>query len=237
MVAAWEKAFNAHLSGDATLQQFTFVTSNLENLEGQFDCLMSPANSYGIMDGRQVHPLTHPWIDLKALYSYDHYLSAAFQPSEKEYDALTRAVQATLYKEWAGYAPPGSCTLAPLPPRLIESNRFGCSYIAVLPAMRVPENVTWDKDIVYNSMWSLLASLARHHDAAVNTGEEPKIKTVLMTGLATGVGRISYTRCAEQMALAVKHFAEARENEDKWSKLNWVDVGILDIQVEKTRTL
>lgn len=146
-------------------------------------------------------------------------------------------MQATLYKEWVGYAPPGTCTLVTLPKNLVDSNKFGCTHLAVVPSMRTPEDVTWDKDIVYNCMWSLLAALAKHYDTAVGRGEEPAIKTVLLTGLATGCGRVSYRRCAEQMALAVRHFSEARVNEDKWRKMNWRDVGPLDAQIGMTRQM
>lgn len=160
-----------------------------------------------------------------------------FQPSQSEYLALTRVVQAALYKEWSGFAPPGTCTLVPLPPALVNANSYGCNWLAVVPTMRVPEDVRWNQDIVYNCMWSLLVSLSRHHDAAVAAGEEPAIKKVVVSGLATGFGKVSFERCAEQMALAVKHFSEARTNEEKWSKMYWNSVGAIDAQIQKTRSM
>ncbi|KAI6154628.1 hypothetical protein BKA82DRAFT_82970, partial [Pisolithus tinctorius] len=146
------------------------------------DCIVSPANSYGIMDG-----------------GFDFYLSMAFSPS-KDFHALTRLVQAAIRDRYYGFAPPGSCILVPgLPP-----NDFSCKVIAVCPTMRYPEELKWHKDIVYNTMWSLLVELEIWNEKADD--EEKKIKKVLMTGLGTGVGKIPSSVCAKQMALAVKHF-------------------------------
>lgn len=73
--------------------------------------------------------------------------------------------------------------------------------------MRHPEELTWNKDIVYNTMWSLLVELESWNK---KVDDEKKIKKVLMTGLGTGVGKIPAATCARQMALAVKHFLYAR---------------------------
>lgn len=77
--------------------------------------------------------------------------------------------------------------------------------------MRYPEELKWHKDIVYNTMWSLLVEL--EHWNKKSDDEETKIKTVLMTGLGTGCGKISAADCARQMALAVKHFLYAMKEE------------------------
>lgn len=74
--------------------------------------------------------------------------------------------------------------------------------------MRHPEELTWNKDIVYNTMWSLLVELESWNK---KVDDEKKIKKVLMTGLGTGVGKIPAATCARQMALAVKHFLYARK--------------------------
>ena len=63
--------------------------------------------------------------------------------------------------------------------------------------MRIPERVTWNREIVYNLMWSVLVSL-EHHNAAVDdstqVGTSVRIRKVLMTGLGTGVGGVSTAR-------------------------------------------
>lgn len=59
----------------------------------KFDLVVSPANSYGRLDG-----------------GFDVAISRAFSP-RNDYLALTRVAQAKLYDEWRGFAPPGTCTL------------------------------------------------------------------------------------------------------------------------------
>lgn len=57
----------------------------------KFDAIVSPANSYGRMDG-----------------GFDDALSRAFSPKQ-DYMALTRVVQKKIYEEWRGFAPVSSC--------------------------------------------------------------------------------------------------------------------------------
>ncbi|KAG6374756.1 macro domain-like protein [Boletus reticuloceps] len=193
LVKEWQHAFAQHLQ-PKDLERFTFVETRLSQLQAEsadhatFDCIVSPANSYGIMDG-----------------GFDYYLSKALSPPG-DFLALTRLVQAAIRKRYYGFAPPGSCILVPgLPP-----NDFACKTIAVCPTMRYPENITWHKDIVYNTMWSLLVEL-EHWNKRVSV--EDRINRVVMSGLGTGAGRIPATECARQMALAVKHFLYGRREE------------------------
>ncbi len=72
--------------------------------------------------------------------------------------------------------------------------------------MRTPENVSWHLDLVYDSMWNLLTALWRWNEGERPEGAEP-IKKVLMTGLATGYGEITFEKCAKQMFLAARKFA------------------------------
>jgi O-acetyl-ADP-ribose deacetylase (regulator of RNase III) len=102
--------------------------------------------------------------------------------------------------------------------------------------MRTPENVNWDLEVVYECMWSLLVAID-NHNAAASTSSQPKIAKVVMTGLATGVGRVSAEKCAVQMALAVKHYEEAVSHPGKWSKLEWSDISISSSEVKETRKL
>lgn len=56
-----------------------------------FDLIVSPANSYGILDG-----------------GFDDAISRAWSP-KNNYIALTRHVQAELYQACLGFLPPGNC--------------------------------------------------------------------------------------------------------------------------------
>jgi hypothetical protein len=66
-----------------------------------FDAIVSPAKCYGRLDG-----------------GFDDALSRAFSPKH-DYLALTRHAQQVLYKEWRGFAPPGTCTVRRPSPLLI----------------------------------------------------------------------------------------------------------------------
>ena len=77
--------------------------------------------------------------------------------------ALTDHVQASLRARWGGFAPAGTCTLVPLPPAVSgpARNKWGTHTLAVLPTMKEPEWVGWNRELVYNAMWTLLCEIAR----------------------------------------------------------------------------
>jgi O-acetyl-ADP-ribose deacetylase (regulator of RNase III) len=176
----------------------------------QFDLVVSPANSYGRLDG-----------------GFDDAISRAFSPRD-DYLALTKVAQAKLYDEWFGFAPPGTCTLVRIPDEFEQRSRniWGAKHIALCPTMRTPQDAKWDREVVYESIWSLLVAIDKHNRKVDkdegDSGE--KISTILMTPLATGIGRVSPKRWAHQMLLALKHFVDAKEHPDKWSKLEPVEI-------------
>lgn len=144
---------------------------------------------------------------------------------------LTNHVQQVLRKRWRGFAPPQSCTLVELPTDVSGpgGNPWGARVLAVLPTMRVPEEVNWHKDLVYNSMWTLLVEVLRWNE---EHGDDELIRKVLITGLGTGTGELSAERCAAQMVLAVKHFQEGWPEEPSWR-----DVGRASQEVRDTTSL
>jgi O-acetyl-ADP-ribose deacetylase (regulator of RNase III) len=192
----------------------------------QFDAIVSPANSFGRMDG-----------------GFDDALSRAFTP-QGNYHGLTRVAQAALYKEYRGFLPPGSCLLVDLEGQEeLKENPWGCKYLALCPTMRVPQNVNWDREVVYECIWTLLAAIERHNRRVdeINLddqliGSERQIRTVLMTPLATGCGFWSAKRWAEQTVLAIKHFVNAGKNE-QWKFMQWRAIGDVTREVEKTHGL
>ncbi|KAI0372219.1 macro domain-like protein [Pilatotrama ljubarskyi] len=141
-------------------------------------------------------------------------LSTAFNVDGDTW-ALTNHVQDALRERHRGYLPPGSCELVPLSPALTASNALECTVLAVVPTMRVPEDVSWNVDLVYECTWNLLSALWRW-----NRGERPegaqRVERVLMTGLGTGWGRIGYERCARQMVLAALNFARGWGERPRW---------------------
>ena len=90
---------------------------------------------------------------------------------------------------------------------------------------------------MYNLMWSILVSVDQHNAAVTQTGTGTRIRKVLMTGLATGVGKVSSVKCAQQMALAVKHFLEASAHPEKWSSMSWDDMVPVNVEIRRTYAL
>lgn len=92
--------------------------------------------------------------------------------------------------------------------------------------MRIPQDVRWDREVVYECIWSLLCAVDRHNRKvrAGNGGAETEITSLCMTPLATGCGRLSLKRWAEQCVLAMKHWVEAVEHPEVWAQASWTDV-------------
>lgn len=187
----------------------------------QFDAIVSPANSYGLLDG-----------------AFDDAISRAFSPRD-DYAALTHAAQARLYEQWRGFAPPGTCTLVRIPHDFAARSRnvWGTRFVALCPTMRTPAPVQWDREIVYECVWSLLCAVDNHNRdlrrGRADDGED-EIRSLMMTPLATGVGRISAETWAAQAVLAMKHFTEASEDPVKWSRLNWSNLGKARVETQLT---
>lgn len=202
-----------------------------------FDAIVSPANSFARIDG-----------------AFDDALSRAFAPKQ-DYHALTRVAQATVYKKWRGFAPPGTCTLVDMGADEEKglrkgSERWDCRYLLLCPTMKIPQDVRWDREVVYECIWSLLNAVENHNNSITGTedggidGEngEKWIESLLMTPLATGCGLVSAQRWAEQAVLAIKHFVDAvsggpTENRalgDKWKNMGWFEAMRVTKEVGKT---
>jgi O-acetyl-ADP-ribose deacetylase (regulator of RNase III) len=199
--------------------KITPINERLNSLpEGTtFDLIVSPANSYGRLDG-----------------AFDAAISRAFSP-RNDYHAVTRAAQAILYEKWRGFAPPGTCTLVPFPEEL-KGNPFGCAWVALCPTMREPGSVEWDREVVYECVWSLLGQIEGWNRGLGKDGDGDgrKIKRILMTPLAAGIGNVSKKRWAAQTVLALKHFVDALERPERWGSLSWRDIEEDCVEVEKT---
>ncbi|KAE8382625.1 hypothetical protein BDV26DRAFT_288420 [Aspergillus bertholletiae] len=179
----------------------------------KFQLVVSPANSYGRLDG-----------------AFDDAISRKFCLPHHPYDTLTRAAQQVLYEKWRGFAPPGTCTLVPFPKDMEDTNPWGCKWVALCPTMRAPENVEWDREVVYRCVWSLLCQVEGWNHGR----SEDRIDSILMTPLATGIGRVSPQRWASQLILAMKHFVDALERPERWSQLGWGEIEADVLEVEET---
>ncbi|KAM0263706.1 hypothetical protein ACHAQJ_001020 [Trichoderma viride] len=199
----------------------TYHNCALSFVEAQFDVIVSPANSYGRLDG-----------------GFDDAISRSFSPRD-DYLALTRAVQTKLYDEWRGFAPPGTCTLLRIPEEFHQRSRntWETKYLALCPLMRVPQPVGWDREVVYECTWSLLCAIDKHNRTVREGGRgerQDEIRSLLMVPMATGVGAVSPEKWAGQTVLALKHYIDAVEHESKWSALEPVDIVEYAREVEQT---
>lgn len=150
----------------------TPINSRLNRLDPSvtFDLIVSPANSYSRLDR-----------------GFDDAISLAFSPPD-DYGALTRAVQLELYEKWRGFALPGTCKLVQFPEPLLQNSRR-CAWVAICPTMREPTNVVWDREVVYESIWSLLCEVKGHNQAS-----EEKINRLLLTPQAASIRKVSKER-------------------------------------------
>lgn len=194
------------------------LNESLRNIPSKekFDLVVSPANSYARLDG-----------------AFDDAISRVFCLPHHPYETLTNAAQKVLYERWRGFAPPGTCTLVRFPPDMEGTNAWGCKWVAICPTMRTPEAVSWDREVVYECVWSLLCEVERWNQDKT----EDRIETILITLLATGVGAVSGKRWAAQFVLAMKHFVDALERPDRWSHMGWKQAYDDVQEVEKTVNL
>ncbi|KAK3191279.1 hypothetical protein K4F52_002489 [Lecanicillium sp. MT-2017a] len=201
---------------------FTTHRSKLSELPEsvKFDTIVSPANSYGRLDG-----------------AFDDAISRAFSP-QSQYLALTRVVQAQLYDQYRGFAPPGTCTLVRIPDEFTAESRnvWGTKHLALCPTMRIPQVVVWDKEVIYECIWTLLCAVDKHNRrlGEGSGGGDETIRTILMTPLATGVGKVSEKRWAAQLVTAVKHFERALVQPETFGALDPQHIFDLDDEIAAT---
>lgn len=203
--------------------QITVHESRLADLPASvtFDAIVSPANSYARLDG-----------------GFDDALSRAFSPKQ-DYLALTRHAQQVVYKEWRGFAPPGTCTLIDLKTESLKDEPWGCRYLALCPTMKIPQKVTWDREVVYECIWSLLTSVSKHNELVgkPESGNSRQIQSILMTPLATGYGGWSGAKWAAQLLLAIRHFTETTERAEKWGVMDPIIIMKFAEEMRKTHEL
>jgi O-acetyl-ADP-ribose deacetylase (regulator of RNase III) len=208
LVQAWKTQITKQLSVNQ-ITKFKIYNSTLQECSQyeNFDCIVSPANSNTILDG-----------------SFDLVISKYINPNDP--GKISSWCQEYSFNYYQGYQLAGTCLLIPL-----EQNKPNVKFIAHTPTMRYPSNVKWNKEIVYNCMWSLLSQIYQYN----KNNAHNKIETVFLTGFATGIGRFPPEVCAAQMILAYKHFCFNVENNIKNN--TWYSVNQKSIDIEETYRL
>ncbi len=183
-----------------------------------FDCVVSAANSFGLMDG-----------------GVDQCITDLFGVQ------MMHRVQNRIIQEFAGEQPVGTSIIVrgnefleyqdtnselPLENRFLKPNK----YVAHTPTMRIPQSVT-GSDNAYKAMKAALLAVKAHNrmvDSGVAPGET-RINCLVTPGLATLTGRIPYDKAANQMALATYHVMNPPK------MINWYYAGERDGQIQETR--
>lgn len=130
------------------------------------DAIVSPANSFGIMDGG---------LDLAIRDTLGYQIESK--------------VQERIREKYHGELPVGTA-------EILETNDGRWPYMVAAPTMRIPENIS-NSINVYLAFKAILNAIK-----IFNHSNGPIIKSMVCSGLGTGVGRVSPERCANQMRLA-----------------------------------
>ncbi len=144
-----------------------------------FDCVVSPGNSFGLMDG-----------------GIDEAITMHFGQQ------MMDRVQETILQEFAGEQPVGTSVIV-RGTEDISANRI--KFVAHTPTMIIPSLIANTSNI-YMAMKAMLLAVQNHNDILNRYGNgEPnklKINTVVCPGLGTGAGRVPYAKAANDMAKA-----------------------------------
>jgi len=151
----------------------------VEVLQGDYfqqsaDAIVSPANSFGIMDGG---------LDLAIRNEL------GFQ--------IETDIQEVILNKYHGEMPIGSA-------EIINTNHGKWSYMIAAPTMRVPENIAFTLN-AYIAFRAILIAINNFNESKPNR----PIKSLVCSGLGTGIGSMEPVKCATQMRAAYKLIKES----------------------------
>jgi len=147
----------------------------------KFDAIVSPANSYGIMEG-----------------GFDMHLNN-YLSNELNYKDFIKMIQKQLSKKVNLLQQPGSAIL-------LETNNSKCPYLIHSPTMQIP-SIIYNKEIVYWCIYNILTLIYNHNENCIKD-KETKINTICMPGMGTGCGQLTYKDFVKLLYLAYKHFKQ-----------------------------
>jgi O-acetyl-ADP-ribose deacetylase (regulator of RNase III) len=137
------------------------------------DAMVSPANSFGIMDGG---------LDLAIRDQLGY--------------SIQGKVQNLILEEYHGELPIGSAVI-------VETGDSRWQYLIAAPTMRIPESVAYS----INAYLAFRAILVAVENFNRQMGRR-EIDSLIVPGLATGVGGMSAAKCADQMRMAYQTILE-----------------------------
>jgi O-acetyl-ADP-ribose deacetylase (regulator of RNase III) len=159
----------------ADLPCVEIVHGYFEELD-EYDCFVSAANSFGMMDG-----------------GVDGAIIRYFG------DNLMRRVQRRIVEEYLGEQPIGTSMV-------METNHPKHPYLAHTPTMRVPMPISRTDNVYTAMWAMLLAVWNFNRAIEAENRDAKRIKIVACPGLGTGTGKVPYPEAARQMALAYRHY-------------------------------
>lgn len=139
----------------------------------QHDCIVSPANSFGLMDGGID-------ADLSKILS---------KPWDNDY--VGREVRKIIAENYYGEQPVGTCIL-------METDNDNYPFLAHAPTMRFPKPVPQTLNVYY-AFKAVLQEIVNHNKTAK---KEKKIGSILTTVFCTGCGKIPIEDALRQMKMA-----------------------------------
>jgi len=166
--------------------QFEIAFKGVENVEVvngpfekvDFDCIVSAANSFGLMDG-----------------GVDGAITGYFGQQVMD------RVQHRIITDYCGEQPVGTSFIIRGNETWGENDN---KYVAHTPTMRIPKNIV-RTDNVYQAMKSMLIAVDDfniNEAGILHSSFKNPINTVACTGLGTFCGEIPYKRAAKEMRLA-----------------------------------
>ncbi len=147
------------------------------------DCVVSPANSFGQMDGGIDAALT----DMLS--------------TEDDDDYIGKKVRKIIWREYFGEQPIGTCLMVPT-----DNDKF--PWLAHAPTMTTPMNVRGSLNPYYAFKSVLSEVLKINRSFAIS---DHRIKSILTTTFATGCGGIELEEALDQMKLAYDQVNECSE--------------------------
>ncbi|XP_033740078.1 uncharacterized protein LOC117327270 [Pecten maximus] len=183
MVQAWERVFSDHCGEDGGVE---VSVGDIFKGAPAADALVSPANSFGFMDGGidMVYTRHFGW-------QMQHRLQDVIR---KEHDGELIVGKAALIPAY------GEAADAEAVDEMYNEGQ-PIKYLISAPTMRIPMEVD-NTPNAYLAFRAVILAVQKHNR---REGVEP-IRSVLCPGLGTAVGMMPFIRCAEQMLVAYETY-------------------------------
>lgn len=185
--------FDEHLS---KYNNMSYYNGDFRDLPDSFDCIVSPGNSFGLMDG-----------------GVDGIIKSYFKAID-----ICIVVQTKLLEEVGGIHQPGSCILVNT-----TNDNNSCKYLAHCPTMIIPMKIK-DYSVIYWCIWHLLVSVHKHNK--INEFNQIKHILCPCLGTGVGKVKYEYFIKLFKLALEnfndyIKLIATDYTNIDNYCILGW----------------